>query len=205
MERIMPAKTRNDGPPLEGEVGLLIESLKRGEAAARWKAVKALSKIGLEAESAIPVLIDALQDKTIIVRVGAAETLSRLGPAAGSAVPALIDALGDKYATVREMAAAALGSIGWVASCAVDSLCGALRDESKYVRTEAAKALVRICTIQNAEAIHSLVAQLGNPAPQVRAGVAGDPADRSPLSTRLVSRSASTEDPIPRSLDLRRV
>ncbi|MBV8488366.1 MAG: SUMF1/EgtB/PvdO family nonheme iron enzyme [Planctomycetaceae bacterium] len=153
-------------------VSQLIDGLKQGESSARWRAVKALSGIGSDAESAIPVLVDALRDKTIIVRVGAAEALGRLGSRATSAVPKLIECLHDKYATVRETAAAALGAIGPGACAAIDVLWPLLIDENKYVRAEVERALVQVCSDRSVNSLELLCCQLNHDDSRVKAAIA---------------------------------
>jgi formylglycine-generating enzyme required for sulfatase activity/HEAT repeat protein len=153
-------------------VSQLIDGLKQGESSARWKAAKALSGIGSDAESAIPVLVDALRDKTIIVRVGAAEALGRLGSKAVAAVPELIECLQDKYATVRETAAAALGAIGPGASAAIDVLWPLLIDENKYVRAEAERALVQVSSDRSSDSLDVLRHVLDHDDCRVKAGIA---------------------------------
>ena len=153
-------------------VSQLIDGLKQGESSARWKAAKALSGIGSDAESAIPVLVEALRDRTIIVRVGAAEALGRLGGSATPAVPELIECLRDKYATVRETAAAALGAIGPGASAAIEILWPLLIDENKYVRAEAERALVQVCSDRAGESVELLRSQLNHDDGRVKAAIA---------------------------------
>ena len=85
-----------------------VEELKRPEAKARKKAVRALGHVGKADPAALPAVVAALKDRDAAVRQEAALALLNLGPDAADAVGALAEAQKDADAKVRAYAARAL-------------------------------------------------------------------------------------------------
>ena len=137
----------NSGRPA---VPALIRSLKSDNDDIRLQAMQALSRIGPEAEEAVPALINVLKNRELtkteskldqadwMISSDAGVALASIGR---HAIPALADALRDEREYVRFDAASALSRIG---EPAVHALIEALRDEQVAVRLEAARALERI-------------------------------------------------------------
>ena len=146
-------------------VPVLIRSLKSDNDDIRLQAVQALSRIGPEAEEAVPALIDVLKNRKLtkteskldkadwMISSDAGGALASIGT---PAIPALADALRDKREYVRFDAGSALSRIG---EPAVHALVEALRDEQPAVRFEAARALERIGPPAK-RAVPSLIAAL---------------------------------------------
>jgi HEAT repeat protein len=111
----------------------------RGDADYRWKAARALGRMGPQAAEATPALAEALADDNGHVRIEAAIALGKIGPEAEAAAPALARALRDEDASIRREAAVALGRIG--APAAVAALDRSLEDQDEGVRAAARAAL----------------------------------------------------------------
>lgn len=167
------------GPPA---VGILRETISKGDAAVRPQIVETLGKIG--GVEACRALEDALSgaEQDVLVREAAARALGRSNDLA--VIPALVTALSDEAWKVREAAAAALHAMEWQPSteqeralyavvnkdwegavalgeAAIEALRGALRYMS--VSMTAANALVRIGTT----GVDALVAVLRDPSQPV--------------------------------------
>jgi HEAT repeat protein len=102
-----------------------------------------LSRLGPDAQAAVPALIERLKGEAP-VRQNAAVALGEIGPAAKDAVPALIETLRDPEWTVRRQAAVALGRIGPDAKAALPALERLRRDRDNLVRKAAEEAVGRI-------------------------------------------------------------
>jgi len=113
----------------------LIKALKHEDGWVRYKALKALGKIG--DEMAVEPVTQILGDEIPGRRIAAAQVLGEIGSA--KAVEPLIQALKDEDNQVRTAATEALSKIG--DARAVEPLIQALRDNDEKVRYEAAKAL----------------------------------------------------------------
>src|SRR5437870_4635285 len=74
----------------------LMQTLRNGDAAARYSAADGLGKYGAEARPAVALLSDALQDQDAAVRIAAAYALAAIGPDAEMALPRLIESLKAK-------------------------------------------------------------------------------------------------------------
>ncbi len=164
-------------------VPYLISFLKSRET--QSDAVKALGKIGKDAQKAIPYLVAilgvshnakftlaeigeaavpalsrALKSKSEDVQVAAAIALGEIGKEAKASVPALIAALKDPDWQVRSYAAEALGEIGKEARASVPLLIALLKeDETRDVRWKAAAALGKIGA-EPQKAVPALIAAL---------------------------------------------
>lgn len=117
----------------------LIELVRDADPGTRYLAAMALSKIGDEAESAVPVLLIALRADDMYLRVATISALINIGE---PSAPGLIKALFDQSAAVRRAAAKALGKIG--SASAVNALRVAAKDGDKGVSKFALEALARI-------------------------------------------------------------
>ena len=107
---------------------------------ARRIAIRALGKMGPDAERAVPALIMALMnDQCMKLRNDAALALGAIGPGARYAVPYLIIALEEP--SLRVNVTWALGKIGPDARHAVRELITMLEDENPKVSVNAAGAL----------------------------------------------------------------
>lgn len=107
----------------------------------RYLAAMALSKIGDEAETAVPTLLQALRAEDMWLRAAVTSALIQIGE---PSVPGLIRALFDDNKAVRRAAAKALGKIG--DERAVSPLRVALKDGDSAVGKFSAEALQRIGT-----------------------------------------------------------
>ena len=87
----------------------LVKALGDEDPFVRFKAERALSKIGMVAG---PELVKTLDDREPIVRYGAAKALGGMGAQARYAVPALLRKLDDPQSNVRVAAFQALAQIG---------------------------------------------------------------------------------------------
>jgi tetratricopeptide (TPR) repeat protein len=155
-------------------VPALVRAVNDDDDHVREGALRALNRVGPDAEEAIPALIAALQENEIglrwlatgaLVRIGrpavpalcacvkgrdrgardhAVEALRRIGPAAEEAMPVLADMLNNKSANVRAQAALALGGLGSAAERAKPALQAAKADPDPRVRAAARTALREI-------------------------------------------------------------
>ncbi|MDB9543971.1 HEAT repeat domain-containing protein [Microcystis aeruginosa CS-1036] len=119
-------------------VNELNQALEDSDWYVRWKAAKALGKIGTE--TAIAGLVKALEDSDYDVSGSAAEALGKIGTE--TAIPGLLKALEDSDRFVRSNAVKALGNIG--SETAIPGLLKALKDSDWNVRWNAAFALGNI-------------------------------------------------------------
>lgn len=114
---------------------LLLDS----DSGTQYLAASALTRIGDEAEKAIPELLKALRTEDMFVRVAVTSALIRIGQ---PSVPGLIKALFDQNKAVRRASAMALGKIGHPR--ALPPLQVALNDGDESVRRYSAQAIARI-------------------------------------------------------------
>jgi HEAT repeat protein len=115
--------------------------VREADPGTRYMAAMALSKIGDEAETAVPALLEALRAEDIWLRMAVTSALIQIGD---PAVPGLIRALFDDNKAVRRAAAKALGKIG--DERAVSALTVTLKDGDSAVSKFSAEALRRIDT-----------------------------------------------------------
>ncbi|MBM4067748.1 MAG: hypothetical protein FJ271_02210 [Planctomycetes bacterium] len=128
--------------PHEGKSVAQLEAMLRDPDPARQvQGAYGLSRLGAEAQPALPALVERLQHGSVLVRDSAALALGKIGPDASDAVPALTAALKDAEWTVRRQAALALGQIGPAARAAREALTGLAADENARVREAALLAL----------------------------------------------------------------
>jgi HEAT repeat protein len=105
--------------------------------------LRALARIGPDAENAVTGIIRALSSNYVQVRVAAAEALAIIGPTLES-IPALMAGLTDPIANARETMATCLGRAGVIAEPAAPALLPLLADRESRVRNAAVKALEQI-------------------------------------------------------------
>lgn len=117
----------------------LTELVQNADPGTRYLAAMALSKIGDEAESALPVLLQALREDDMYLRMAITAALISIGL---PAVPGLVRALFDHKAPVRRASAKALGKIG--SRDAINPLKVAAQDSDPHVSRFAIEALARI-------------------------------------------------------------
>ncbi|MCU0511527.1 MAG: HEAT repeat domain-containing protein [Anaerolineae bacterium] len=117
----------------------LTELVRDADPGTRYLAAMALSKIGDEAESAVPVLLVALRADDMYLRMAITAALISIGQ---PAVPGLVKALFDQKAAVRRASAKALGKIG--NKDAINALKVAAFDADPGVSRLAAEALTRL-------------------------------------------------------------
>jgi HEAT repeat protein len=120
-------------------VPLLAELVETSDPGTRYLAAMALSKIGDEAESAVPSLLIALRADDMFLRVATISALIAIGV---PAVSGLIRALFDENAAVRRASAKALGKIG--CKDAINPLKVAVNDNDPGARRLAEEALARL-------------------------------------------------------------
>jgi hypothetical protein len=89
-------------------VAYWLDELKKSDATARKKAVKALGHVGKADPEALRALIGAVKDRDASVRDQAVLALLNIGPAVKAAVPVLTEAEHDQDVTVRSHATKAL-------------------------------------------------------------------------------------------------
>jgi HEAT repeat protein len=120
-------------------VPYLAELVENADPGTRYLAAMALSKIGDEAESAVPSLLKALRADDMFLRMATTGALINIG---APAVSGLIRALFDQNAAVRRASAKALGKIG--SKDAINALKVAAKDGDAGVSRLAAEALSRL-------------------------------------------------------------
>jgi len=120
-------------------VPYLAELVENADPGTRYLAAMALSKIGDEAESAVPSLLKALRADDMFLRMATTGALINIGM---PAVSGLIRALFDQNAAVRRASAKALGKIG--SKDAINALKVASKDGDPGVSRLAAEALLRL-------------------------------------------------------------
>jgi HEAT repeat protein len=140
--------------PDQDDVPALVKSLKHSKTEIRRSALRALARLGSQAEPAVPPLTSCLTDADATLRDEAARALVQIGPAA---VPALMEALKNPDREVRRQAAWAMKRLGPASRIAVPTLIPALKDPDPRVRKGAALALG---SLEAEEAIPALMEAL---------------------------------------------
>jgi HEAT repeat protein len=120
-------------------IPLLTELVRESDPGTRYLAAEALSKLGDEAESAVPTLLAALRADDMYLRMMITKTLIAIGH---PALPGLVKALFDNNAAVRRASAKALGKIG--NKDTIKPLTVALKDSDANVRKLAQEAIERL-------------------------------------------------------------
>jgi len=120
------------------EISTLTRDLKQRDSFVRWRAARALLKVGSYSRAAVPALIEALNIEDGDISDRARDALVTIGP---DAVPDLIEALTHRDSLTHSKAIEALVAIG---PPAVPSLIEALKDDDHYVRGTAIEALSQI-------------------------------------------------------------
>jgi HEAT repeat protein len=120
-------------------VPMLAQLVEESDPGTRFLSAQALSKIGDEAEAAVPSLLIALRANDMYLRMAATGALIQIGY---PAVPGLVKALFDRNNAVRRASAKALGKIG--SERAITPLKVAVRDTDPTVRKMCQEALDRL-------------------------------------------------------------
>ena len=120
-------------------VATLAQIVEEADPGTRFLAAQALSKIGDEAEGAIPALLVALRADDMYLRMAVTGALINIGK---PAVPGLVKALFDRNKAVRRASAKALGKIG--SERAIKPLQVAVKDRDPSVRKMCQEALDRL-------------------------------------------------------------
>jgi HEAT repeat protein len=120
-------------------VPLLAQLVEESDPGTRYLAAIALSKIGDEAEAALPALLIALRADDMYLRMAVTGALIAIGR---PALPGLVRALFDNNAAVRRASAKALGKIG--DRDTIKPLTVALKDGDPGVRKFAQEAILRL-------------------------------------------------------------
>jgi len=120
-------------------VPLLAQLVEESDPGTRFLAAQALSKLGDEAEAAVPSLLIALRANDMYLRMAVTGALIQIGY---PAVPGLVKALFDRNNAVRRASAKALGKIG--SERAITPLKVAVRDTDPTVRKMCQEALDRL-------------------------------------------------------------
>ena len=120
-------------------VPFLSQLVREADPGTRYLAAQALSKIGDEAESAVPDLLVALRFDDMFLRMASTGALISIGH---PAVPGLVKALFDDNKAVRRASAMALGKIG--SNRAIKPLEVACNDSDAGVSRFAKEAIERI-------------------------------------------------------------
>jgi HEAT repeat protein len=119
----------------------LVDGLKDRDPAVRWVAACMLTRLGADAQDAIPSLAITIHDADAMVRWSAADALREILPHSPDGLDILITALADKDELVRWSAVQTVAKIGPRALQAAPILVEMLGDESLVVRREAARTL----------------------------------------------------------------
>lgn len=180
-------------PKTPAAIPALIEALEGKDRTARYRAAKALGRIGPRAASAVPALGRAMRDKDTQVSNQASYALARIGPAA---VPTLLAAAKDKdNDKVRLRAFRALAQVRPAPKQAVDVLIAAIDDwdlpRVKPVSKEADDVLIAAISDPERPIVDAAVYSLGNMGPDASRAV--------PAISRVLSNS---DVPIPISLHI---
>jgi HEAT repeat protein len=125
-------------------VPLALEALRDPDPRRRERAMRVLSKLGVEAAAAVPDLIAVLRDPNPKLRQEALYVLGAIGPPAASAVPALVIVLTDADPQIQQTAAYALGKIGPAAAAAVPALTQLANSADELVKITAIWALFQM-------------------------------------------------------------
>lgn len=120
-------------------VPYLAQLVEESDPGTRFLAAQALSKIGDEAESAVPSLLVALRANDMYLRMASTSALINIG---NPSVPGLVKALFDRNKAVRRASAKALGKIG--NPRAIKPLEVAVNDGDASVRKMCEEALRRL-------------------------------------------------------------
>lgn len=120
-------------------VPILAQLVEESDPGTRFLAAQALSKLGDEAETAIPALLKALRADDMYLRMATTGALIKIG---NPAVPGLVKALFDRNNAVRRASAKALGKIG--NPRAIKPLEVAAKDGDETVRKMCRQALDRL-------------------------------------------------------------
>lgn len=140
----MLAATLNLGGDAEKVVGAVTELLTSEQDIVRYRAAKALARMGRKAAAAVPKLTELLNDSKGQIQEAALEALAAMGPAAKDAVPEIAKkVVGDDVSLARE-AARTLRALGPHAAPAVPSLAKALDSNDPNLCAEAAQALAAV-------------------------------------------------------------
>ena len=138
-----------EGESAEVAVPHLQKALADTDAKVRYRATKALAKLGPVAAPAVAELAKVLaKDKAKSTRYYAVKALHGIGRPAADAMESLIAALKDENVDVRYYAAKTLGMIGPEAAVAKDSLTELSHDRDTKVRDAALAALEKIAEAQ---------------------------------------------------------
>lgn len=116
-------------------ISTLTRELKQGDSFVRWRAAKALLRIGSYSKADVPALIEALKIEEGDISERARDALVKIGP---DAVPALIKALKYRDSLAYSKAIEALTAIG---PPTLPALIEALKDHDEDVRLGILEAL----------------------------------------------------------------
>ncbi|MGJ3239270.1 MAG: HEAT repeat domain-containing protein [Anaerolineae bacterium] len=120
-------------------VPYLAQLVEESDPGTRFLAAQALSRIGDEAEAAVPSLLKALRANDMYLRVATTSALINIG---NPSVPGLVKALFDRNKAVRRASAKALGKIG--NPRAIKPLKVAVKDTDPGMRKLCHEALERL-------------------------------------------------------------
>ena len=151
-------------------VSTLTRELKQGDSFVRWRAAKALLRIGSYSKAEAPAMAEALKIEEGDISERAREALVKIGP---DSVPALVRVLKDRDSPAHSKAIEVLAAIG---PPAVPGLIEALKDGDEEARLGALEALREI----NLQAVNPrpttllpiLISALRDPNPAIRGAAA---------------------------------
>ena len=133
----MVAATLNLGGDTDAVTAQIIELLKSEQEVVRFRAAKALARIGRKAAAAIPKLTALLNDSVGKIQMAALEALAAMGPAAKDAVPEIAKKVADDDIELAREATRTLRAFAVAAAPAVPALAKALDCERS--RTSASR------------------------------------------------------------------
>ena len=158
----MLTATLNLGGDAEAVGGQVTELLRSEQEIVRYRAAKALARIGRKASAAIPKLVELLNDPEEKIQEAALEALRAMGPAAKDVVLDIAKKVeGDDVNLGRE-AARTLKALGPAAAPAAPALAKALDSTDQNFCAEAAQALAAIGP-EAVVAIDAITRHLGRP------------------------------------------
>ena len=131
------------GPLAVDAVGPLTVCLRDADPDIRWRAARAIERIGPAAAAAIPDLIRLWRRRSLgsNEREWYLAAIGSLGPDPPETIPALLSGLREQDPTLRYTAVQFLSRFGPKAAVAVEPLIRTLEDEDDHVRCSAVWAL----------------------------------------------------------------
>jgi HEAT repeat protein len=155
----------------EPGIAVLMDLLRDQSKEVRNYALRAVSSVGVLANSAAPAVLALLDDEDKEVGFNAALALAGLGSGAEAALPVLVDVFTDGDRLKRKAAAYALRRMGTEAKAALPILIKGLQDHEKRVRSRCADTIGLIGAEVGDEALLALIEAESDEDQEVRSAV----------------------------------